>query len=136
MKDRILARRNAFVAAALVAACDRSCGQRPEPCLSVTVQDAEAPPMPCLSQPPPLPCLQPRVCLEVELPPPDAGATLEGGTTDTGATIEGGTKDAGGVRLNPIDVTVDGGKGAMPKPCLSVVPPRPCLRPVLKKDAP
>lgn len=113
-RDRILARRQMLVAAALTAACDRGCGKddltRPLVCLEQEiVEDGSGPP-------------RPTVCLSAPLILPEA-------STDAG-TIQDASKDAtkegGGVRLNPLEVTADSGSST-PAPCLSVSP-RACLK--------
>ncbi len=99
-RDRILARRAAFVAAALAtlpAACSKSedgeigapadeankakkkpapaPDAEPVPCLAVPLEDAgvaDVAPMPCLSPPPADAGVYPKVCLSIR--PPDAGA--------------------------------------------------------------
>lgn len=109
-KGRILARRGAFVAAALAAACDR-CGDKPQPCLSQAVieDDAETvTPRVCLSAPP-------HPCLSQVWYPPDAGATIDGGS------------EGGAITLKPIDISTDA--GATPMPCLSMVAPTPSPKP-------
>ncbi len=109
-KRRILARRGAFVAAALAAACDRG-GDKEQACLAGAVIEDDSGtvrPLVCLS------ATQPRPCLKM-LPnfPLDAGATIDGG------------KEGGAITLKPIDISAD--SGASPVPCLSVVAPKPMV---------
>ena len=99
-KRRILARRGAFVAAALAASCDR-CEDKAQPCLSVeVVEDGSG-------------TVRPVVCLSAPITPDfplDAGATIDGG------------KEGGVITLKPIDINADSG-ATVPMPCLSVAMP-------------
>lgn len=123
-KRKILARRAAFVAAALAgvsAACGKEPQRAPQPPPSVPLASPEGVPQPCLS--PPL--------------PPDAGA--EGAPTpDDASSAERGATDAGASPATTSSVFAKPPfDAAAPRPCLSPVSPhRPLPRPCLSITAP
>jgi hypothetical protein len=124
-RDKILARRAAFIAAALagVGAC----------------KEPETPPQPCLSpvptEPVPQPCLVPIAPTE----PTDAGSESDAGNANTPLTEKPCLEV---IAPSPPDA----GAPPKPQPCLKIVPPsgstrppgppRPqvCLTPVRPKD--
>lgn len=109
IRRRILARRSVLVAAALATTTTTECKPRPclEPAIDPSWDSGATAPTPCLSAP-----LRP--CLEIEGPPPDAGAPAPD------ASREGGT-----ITLAPMDIVADAGATKAPTPgplvCLSRV---------------
>jgi hypothetical protein len=137
-RDKILARRAKFVAAALAGisvAYGEGC--KPEPCLKIATQPPDAAPAPCLEP--------------VWVPPVDAGAdareeasapALDGGRDDGATRTDAAapsTSDAGAKRTAPNDPGADAGTKIAPPPATRqhkppFAPPQPCLlMPILQE---
>lgn len=103
MRERILARRSALIAAALASACDRDCATKPSPCLSVAYvpEDGAAP----------------RPCLEI-MPAADAG--IEQAGPEDASTDAPADADASVDALAPTKQQPQQRPKPAPGPCLTV----------------